>query len=344
MRFGIGWRPELAASIVAHLDEIEVVEVLAEEYVDADAAQKRALRFLASQVPVVVHGTSLGLASSESVDAKRLDAVARVLDWLEPESWSEHLAFVRGGGIEIGHLAAPPRNEATLEGLRRNVQHARRVIGRLPMLENVASLVEPPCCTYDEAEWLRAVVAATECPLLLDLHNLHANATNFGFDAAAVVDDLPQAAIGAIHLAGGRRIERDRILDDHLHEVPDPVFELLGRVDAPEATVILERDGNYPHFDVLRGELARARERSAGNLPAGPSPARRPASCRRTSRLAAGATPATLARIYTDTDPIGVAREAGLEIDRDDLALAARSFARKRVSAARRGGARFRRA
>jgi uncharacterized protein len=257
VRYGLGWRAELGAGILANLDRIDVVEVLAEELFDADRAKRRALQFLGAQVPVVLHATSLGLASTEPVDRKRLDKLARVVDWLRPEVWSEHLAFVRAGGAEVGHLAAPPRNDATLEGLERNVEAARRATGSLPCLENVASLIEPPLSTYDEGAWLHAVVRATGCELLLDLHNLHANATNFGFDAADVVRSIPAPRL--IHIAGGRRIERGRLLDDHLHAVPAEVYELLAWVDAPEAAVILERDGNYPAIAELVAELDRAR-------------------------------------------------------------------------------------
>lgn len=204
MRLGLGWRNELAPGILANLDRVGVLEVLAEELFEADASRRRAMRFLAREVPVVLHATSLGLASTERVDRKRLDRIARVVDWLQPELWSEHLAFVRAGNREIGHLAAPPRNDATLEGLVRNVEEARRVTGSLPLVENVASLIEPPLCTYDESEWLHAVLAATECRLLLDLHNVHANAMNFGFDAAALVASLPADRIGMVHIAGGR--------------------------------------------------------------------------------------------------------------------------------------------
>ena len=255
MRFGIGWRPELGASILANLDRIDVVEVLAEEHLDANADERRALRFLARTVPVVVHATSLGLASRDPVDAKRLDDVARVIDWIEPELWSEHLAFVRSGGIEIGHLAAPPRCEETLDGLARNVETARRVIGSAPLLENIATLLDPPMSIWSESEWICRVDAG----LLLDLHNLHANATNFGFSAEQFLRDIPLERVRIIHLAGGRRIEGDRILDDHLHEVPDPVFDLLPLAIRDDAIVILERDGNYPRFDALLGELDRAR-------------------------------------------------------------------------------------
>ncbi|HEX8155722.1 MAG TPA: DUF692 family protein [Thermoanaerobaculia bacterium] len=256
MRFGIGWRPELGAAILAHLDRIDVVEVLAEEFADASDNVRRALKFLATQVPVVVHGTSLGLASTELVDRKRLDAVARVLDWLQPESWSEHLAFVRAGRIEIGHLAAPPRNDATLEGLHRNLEIVRRVTGRTPLLENVASLIEPPLCTYDEGEWL----AAIGCNILLDLHNLYANSINFGFGVCTMLHKVPRERVRQIHLAGGRMISATRLLDDHLHAVPDALYPLLGEVAPEDVTVILERDGNYPAFSELLAELEQARD------------------------------------------------------------------------------------
>ena len=73
MRFGLGWRAELGAGIVAHLEEIDVLEVLAEDFVDATRDQKKALRFLKSQVPLVVHGTSLGLASTELLRLLNVD-------------------------------------------------------------------------------------------------------------------------------------------------------------------------------------------------------------------------------------------------------------------------------
>ena len=250
MRFGIGWRPELGAAILSSLDRIDAVELLAEEH-DCPS-QKRALRFLRQHVSITVHGTSLGLASTELVDRRRLDAIAQVVEWSQAESWSEHLAFVRAGGMEIGHLAAPPRNDETLAGLVRNVELARRVTGSAPLLENVATLLDPPFSTYDEIGWIEAVSRATGCKILLDLHNLHANATNFGFAAR-----IPDAPLGAVHIAGGKRIEGNRILDDHLHEVPDAVFELLAQATAD--LVILERDGRYPPFAQLLGELDRAR-------------------------------------------------------------------------------------
>ena len=200
---------------------------------------------------------------------------------MHPERWSEHLAFVRAGDVEIGHLAAPPRTRETIEGAVRNLERARAVVGSLPLCENIATLIDPPGSTCDEATWLTAVLEQSGAPLLLDLHNLHANARNFGYDPLALIARLDLSRLGAVHIAGGRLIPAHgrehegemRILDDHLHDVPDPVYELLTEVAARAPgplTVILERDGRYPpmaellaQLDAARAALERGRIRQA---------------------------------------------------------------------------------
>lgn len=260
-QFGIGWRPRLAAGILSNLDRIDIVEVIADDYFHAGRQERRALRTLATQTPVTLHGVSLGLASTEPVDAQRVDKMARLCDEIEPVFWSEHLAFVRGGGIEIGHLAAPPRNEATIEGALANLALAKRLVGVAPLVENVATLIDPPGSDRDEAAWLSAIVRNSESGLLLDLHNLYANAQNFNFSASEFLTRIPVNKIVTIHVAGGKWIGQ-RLLDDHLHDVPDPVYELLEEVAAGASqplTVILERDGKFPSIDALLAQLDRAR-------------------------------------------------------------------------------------
>jgi hypothetical protein len=267
-RFGLGWRPELAAGILSNLDRIDVVEVIADDYFDAPKAKRRALKTLAIQVPVALHGVTLGLASSIAVDSKPLEQTARLVEDIQPEFWSEHLAFVRGGGIEIGHLAAPPRTAATIDGAARNLAAARKIVGASPLVENIATLIEPPGSALNEVDWTREILGVANCPLLLDLHNLYANAVNFGFDPYDFIDRMPQEKIHAIHLAGGRWIKAKstnerRLLDDHLHDVPEDVYDLLQYVGAKTShplTVILERDGRYPSIEVLLNQLDRARD------------------------------------------------------------------------------------
>jgi hypothetical protein len=276
-RFGFGWRPELAAGILANLDRIDLIEVIAEDYFDAPRRDLQALQTLAAQVSIVLHGVSLGLASTVRVEPRRLDRIARLIGAIGAETWSEHLAFVRGGGIEIGHLAAPPRNEASIEGACRNLERAARIVGCAPQIENIATLVAPPGSRLDEPEWIGRIVCGGGAGLLLDLHNLYANAVNFGDDPHTFLRRLPLERVSSVHLSGGHWIDGPngarRLLDDHLHDIPPEVFALLfelGRLAPQPLTIVIERDGWFPpiarlleQLDIARAALAAGRAAAA---------------------------------------------------------------------------------
>jgi hypothetical protein len=257
-RVGFGWRPELAAGILSHLDSIDVIEVIADDYFD-HPPRVRALKTLAAQSTVVLHGIALGMASTSPVDPKRLVKMARLVEQIRPESWSEHLAFVRAGDIEIGHLAAPPRTRSTIDATAENLYQARKIVGALPLVENIATLIDPPASALDEPEWLSQTLHASGADMLLDLHNLYANSINFGIEN--FLARLPLHRVHAVHISGGR-IVGERLLDDHLHDPPDPVYDLLAQLaeKCPNPlTVILERDGSYPPMAQLLQQLDRAR-------------------------------------------------------------------------------------
>jgi len=266
-RVGLGWRGELAAGILSNLAQIDVLEVIADDYYRASRASMDALCSLARQVPVSLHGVGMGLASTIPAEPRRLQAMARLMKTVQAESWSEHLSFVRAGGVEIGHLAAPPRTPESVAGAVANIALASRIVGSAPLMENIATLVEPPASTMDEAQWLAQIIDGAQVPLLLDLHNLYANAVNRGQDPQALLLRLPLARVGAVHLSGGHWIDEPegtgrRLLDDHLHDVPADVFALLTVLarHAPQPlTVIIERDGNYPSFEHVLDQLALAR-------------------------------------------------------------------------------------
>jgi uncharacterized protein (UPF0276 family) len=128
-------------------------------------------------------------------------------------------------------------------------------------MENIATLIDPPASPLSEAQWLSSVLHQSGAPLLLDLHNVYTNSINCHFDRRDFLRDIPLERVTTIHLAGGKWMGK-RILDDHLHDVPDPVYEMLRFVAsrAPQPlTVILERDGKYPPMADLLAQLDRAR-------------------------------------------------------------------------------------
>jgi len=233
---GIGWRPELALAIERH-PGLGFVELTAENH-DPDGPLAEPVRQLIGRgVKVVVHGVSLSLGGADPPKPDRLAALSRLAGQSSASLVSEHVAFVRAGGVEAGHLLPVPRTGESLQILVENVLAAR---GALPVplaLENIAALVEWPEGEMGEAEFLTELLERTDSLLLLDVSNVHANARNHGLDPL-------------------------EYHDTHAHAVDRGSLALLealaARVQVPG--VMLERDDDFPPAGELATELDAIRE------------------------------------------------------------------------------------
>lgn len=267
---GLGFRPELAGALFEQPQSVDFVEVVAESCL-ASAARRREACALAEIWPVVPHGVKLSLGSAEGVERGRARALAKLARELRAPVVTEHVAFVRAGGREIGHLTALPRTREAVAVVARNVEKVRRELGDLPLLlENVAWTVRWPDPQLSEAEFYAEIVEATGCELLLDVSNWYANAVNAGLDAAQELARFPLHAVRMLHVAGGV-FEDGFYFDDHAHAVPEGVFELLEQVltRTGPVPVLIERDACFPEFGELRAEAERARALVQGAWAAG---------------------------------------------------------------------------
>lgn len=275
-RFGLGWRGPLAAGILSSLEQLDCLEIIAEQYAHLPQAQRRSLQYLSRQIPISLHGVSLGLAGSTPPPQARMETLARLGDELQAETISEHLSFVRaqpehskGSAIEIGHLAAPPRNYASVERACEAIHKIQRLSERPLLVENIPSLITPFGSDLTESQWLRKIAQNSQAPFLLDLENLYANAANRGENPFELLLELPLSQVHTVHLSGGRWVDipyqnttERRFLDDHRQDILPTVFELLALLaaHAPQnLTVIIERDGNYPAMHELLAQLSQAK-------------------------------------------------------------------------------------
>jgi uncharacterized protein len=251
---GIGWRPSIAG-YVAGLPGLRFTEVIAES-VHTRHPARELLALRDRGVRVVPHGVRLSLGGAEPVSPERVRHLAECSELLGAPMVSEHVAFVRAGGVEAGHLLPVPRSRAALDVLTENV---RRTCAELPVplaVEPIATLFDWPDDDYDEAGFLTELLARTDAFLLLDVANVHANARNRGEDPLGLLDALPLERVAYAHVAGGS--EHDGLYHDtHTDPVPvevlDLVAELCSRRRPPG--LLLERDGRYPPAGELSAEL-----------------------------------------------------------------------------------------
>ena len=254
---GIGWRPELASFILGR-DDLGFVEVVAESLAPDRPLPVMLDLLLRRNVAVVPHGVRLSLGSAEGPAARRVAHLAACADRLHAPVVSEHVAFVRAGGREAGHLLPLPRSREALAVLVRNVKAVQQDLSVPLALEPIAALLEWPDTELTEGQFLTELLERTDARLLLDVANVYANSRNRNGDPGHLLDALPLERVAYVHVAGG--VERGGYWHDtHAHPVPPPVLELLadlaGRVSLPG--VLLERDDDFPPERELHDEMGR---------------------------------------------------------------------------------------
>ncbi|GAA1859483.1 DUF692 domain-containing protein [Asanoa iriomotensis] len=252
---GIGWRPEIAG-FVAELPGLRFVEVVAESVHDHAPVPQGLAELRDKGVAVVPHGVKLSLGGAEPVDPVRVTHLATVAERLDAPLVSEHIAFVRAGGVEAGHLLPLPRSREAVDAVVANVARTKAELSVPIALEPIAAVFDWPDDELTEAEFLTEILDRTEALLLLDIANVYANARNRGTDPFALLDALPLERVAYCHVAGGA--EAAGIYHDtHTHAVPEPVLALVSALCARQRppALLLERDGSYPAAETLRAEL-----------------------------------------------------------------------------------------
>ncbi|AGZ40466.1 DUF692 domain-containing protein [Actinoplanes friuliensis] len=252
---GIGWRPEIAG-FVAQLPGLKFAEVVAESIHEHSDLPTGLTDLLDRGVAIVPHGVKLSLGGAEPVEPARVTHLAAVAERLGAPLVSEHIAFVRAGGVEAGHLLPIPRSREAVDAVVANVKRTQAELGVPIALEPIAALFDWPDDDLDEGAFLTEILERTDALLLLDVANVYANALNRGTDPAALFDRLPLDRIAYTHIAGGA--EHDGLYHDtHTDAVPQPVLDLVTALcdrHRPPA-LMLERDGDYPPAAELRSEL-----------------------------------------------------------------------------------------
>lgn len=254
---GLGWRPELAL-MIERCEALGFVELVAEHFFEPARLPVAISALRERGVQVVPHGVSLSLGGAEPPERERLQALATLARQVDAPLVSEHLAFVRAGGRDSGHLLPMPLTREALDIAVRNVRIAQAALPVPLAIENIAALFEWPGAEMSEADFLAELLDRTGAGLLLDVENLYANQRNHGLDAEAFLSRLPLSHLDYVHVAGGAPDEHGYYHDTHTHAVPKPVLDLLAslcRRVAPGG-VMIERDGRYPPEGVLRAELA----------------------------------------------------------------------------------------
>lgn len=264
---GVGYKPEHFSNISEGEHPVEWLEIHAENYMGAGGRPLAQLRALAERFPISVHGVGLSIGGEGPLNTDHLARLKDLVGWLNPASFSEHLAWSSHNAGFFNDLLPLPYTEASLARICRHIDQVQDALGRRMLLENPSSYLAFAESTLGEVEFLREITKRTGCGLLLDVNNVFVSATNLKLDAYEYIDAFPHEAVGEIHLGGHAEDEDEDgaplLIDSHGNEVADPVWRLYTYTIAtggPKPTLI-EWDTDVPEWPVLAAEAARAAER-----------------------------------------------------------------------------------
>jgi uncharacterized protein (UPF0276 family) len=261
---GVGYKPQHFASILYDPAPVEWLEIHAENYMGDGGRPLAQLRHLAERFPLSVHGVGLSIGGAGPLDRGHLARLKHLCDWLNPASFSEHLAWSTHDGVYLNDLLPLPYTAATVARVADHVDHVQQVLGRRMLLENPSSYLAFAETEMSEVDFLTEIARRTGCGLLLDVNNVFISATNLGFAPMEYITAFPLDLVGEIHLGGHDPDQDDTgaplLIDSHGRAVADPVWSLYAAAIAQGGTkpTLIEWDNDVPDWPVLVQEAARA--------------------------------------------------------------------------------------
>jgi len=264
--FGLGLRPPHYGDVLECAPRVDWWEVISENFMVEGGNPRRVLRAVRERWPVVLHGVSLSIGSTDPLDDAYLARLAALIDEVEPAIVSDHLCWTGVGGRSGHDLWPLPYTEASLDHVVARVGRVQDRLGRRILLENPSSYVTFAASGIAEPEFLAEVARRADCGILLDVNNVYVSSTNHGWDPHAYLAAIPAERVGQIHLAG-HSDQGTHLLDSHDQPVCGAVWALYAEAVArfgPRSTMI-ERDDNIPPLSELVAELDQARARGAGD-------------------------------------------------------------------------------
>jgi uncharacterized protein (UPF0276 family) len=243
-----------------HRPAVDWFEIISENYLDSRGRPRYVLDQIAEQYPIVMHGVSLSIGSSDPLDFDYLCKLKRLADDVQAKWISDHVCWTGVLGRNTHDLLPLPFDEPTLAYVIERVKTVQDILERPLVLENPSSYVTFQRSTMPEWEFIARLAEEADCRLLLDVNNVYVSSFNHDFDAEEYIRGLPHQRIVQFHLAGHTPMG-DYLLDTHDGRVVDPVWRLyrLASELAPQAATLLEWDAKLPPFEELHAEVLRAK-------------------------------------------------------------------------------------
>ena len=257
---GLGLRTTHYSAILETKPAVDWFEILSENYMRTQGRPLDFLEQISAAYPVVMHGVSLSIGSTDPLDREYLKELRALRDRCGARWVSDHLCWTGVAGKNTHDLLPMPYTEEALAHVVARTRAVQDFLGAPLALENPSSYAEFAGDSMREWEFLGRLAEEADCALLLDVNNVYVSSKNHGFDPLTYLDAIPFDRVVQCHVAG-HTDHGTHIIDSHIGPVIDPVWQLLGEAHrrSQGIPVLLEWDAEIPSFEETHAEALRAR-------------------------------------------------------------------------------------
>ena len=210
---------------------VDWFEIISENFIDNYGYPAHVLDRIAAHRPVVMHGVSLSIGSTDPLDRVYLRKLRELAAHVRLVWISDHLCWTGVNGVNSHDLLPMPMplTRQSLAHVADRVRAVQDYLSRPLILENPSTYLEFRASDIPEWEFLRSLAEQTGCGLLLDVNNVYVSATNHRFDMTTYVEAVPAESVVQVHLAGCTDCG-SHMIDTHNQPVPDRVWPLYATV------------------------------------------------------------------------------------------------------------------
>ena len=266
---GIGLRPDHYGDILAQAPAIDFFEILSDNYLYTEGRPLHFLDRIAERYPIVMHGVSLSIGSTDPLDFEYLARLRALRERTRARWISDHLCWTGVAGQRVHDLLPLPYNDETLRHVAERVRVVQDFLGERILLENPSTYLELQASTMLEEDFLAALAHEADCGILLDVNNVYVSAFNSDRDPDAYLRAIPLERVGQLHVAGHSHCGT-HIVDTHVGPVSEPVWRLLAEFSrlAGDRSLLLEWDTDIPSLARVHEEALLARQYRGLRVPA----------------------------------------------------------------------------
>ncbi|EKD70760.1 MAG: hypothetical protein ACD_46C00410G0001, partial [uncultured bacterium] len=154
MGFGLGLRVDHYDTILKERPAIDWFEIITENYLVPGGKPLYYLDKIRKHYPMVMHGVSLSIGSSDPLDLNYLSDVKKLAERVQPQWISDHLCFTGINHKNLHDLLPLPYTEEMIKHVVNRIQQAQDFLGRQILIENVSSYISYRQSEMTEWEFL----------------------------------------------------------------------------------------------------------------------------------------------------------------------------------------------